>query len=314
MNNISTVAILGAGTMGANIALNLAAHGAEVRLTDIDAAQLERGLSTIRRNADSLCEHGLLDRDADEVVARVACLPALEEAIAEVDLVIEAVPEVIKIKECLFRRLEQATGSDVILASNTSTFVPSRLCAAFDHACTARRFVVMHYWNPAHLMPLVEVVPHETTDPRVLDKVRALLDRCGKQPVILRKEVPGFVGNRLAFALQREAMWMVAEGVASPDDIDTVARAGFGRRIPVTGIFGTADLGGLDVYRAICDQLFPSLCNDREAPDTLRRLVESGRLGMKTGEGWREYSDREIKVWQRRLADNLVHFAQNDGR
>ncbi|MBP6507091.1 MAG: 3-hydroxyacyl-CoA dehydrogenase family protein [Opitutaceae bacterium] len=314
MNEISKVAILGAGTMGANIALNFATYGTEVRLTDIDAAQLERGLSTIRGNASSLSEHGLLDRDVDEVVARVTCLPVLEEAVAGVGLVIEAVPEVIEAKKRLFRKLERETGSDVVLASNTSTFVPSKLCAAFERADTASRFVVMHYWNPAHLMPLVEVVPHATTDLWVLDIVRALLGRCRKQAVILRKEIPGFVGNRLAFALQREAMRMVAEGVALPDDIDTVARAGFGRRIPVTGIFGTADLGGLDVYRAVCDQLFPSLCNDRETPEVLKRLVESGRLGMKTGEGWRKYSHREIKEWHDRLAGILVHFAQNDAR
>lgn len=314
MKEISSVAVLGAGTMGANIALSFAAHGIQVHLMDVSPKQLERGISTIRENAVQLLEHGLLTEEVDHIIARVTFVAALETAIAGVGLVLEVVPEIIEIKEQLFRKLESMTGPEVILASNTSTFVPSRLCSAFAHAETAGRFVVLHYWNPAHLIPLVEVVPHTKTAPTILRTVKAMLDCCDKQAVVLQKEIPGFLGNRLAFALQREAMRMVADGVAMPDDIDTVVRGGFGRRMPVTGIFGTADFGGLDVYLAVCDQVFPSLCNDSAAPDILKRLVNSGRLGMKTREGWSKYSECDIAEWQRRVTDDLVHFARSDLR
>lgn len=311
---LTAVAVLGAGTMGANIALNLAAHGVEVRLTDVNAAPLERARVTIEENAWKLHGHGLLPASVDAVLGRVTCRSDLDEALAGARLVIEAVPENIQLKLRVFTELERKTGPQVILASNTSTFVPSSLAVGLVNPATAARLVVMHYWNPAHLIPLVEVVPHARTLPGVLGRVKALLERCGKQTVILRREVPGFIGNRLAFALQREAMRMVEDGIATPEDIDTVVQAGFGRRVPVTGIFRTADLGGLDVYRAVCDLVFPSLCNDPKAPESLQRLVEAGLLGVKSGEGWNKYSPGEAAEWQRRLTENLVHLARMDQR
>ena len=142
--------------------------------------------------------------------------------------------------------------------------------------------------------------------------MKACLERCGKQVVVLQKEVPGFIGNRLAFALQREAMDLVAKGVASPAEIDTVIRAGFGRRIPVSGIFGTADLGGLDVYLAICQSILPDLCAQTGAPAELKRLVASGRLGLKSGEGWYNYSSTEAAALRDAIATELVHHARRD--
>jgi 3-hydroxybutyryl-CoA dehydrogenase len=311
---ITTVAILGAGTMGANIALSLAAHGVQVRLTDVNEAQLARGRATAEANAWKLHGHGLLPEPVDAVLGRIACTAVLDEAIADAGLVIEAVPENLQLKLRVFLELERKTGPRVILASNTSTFVPSSLAVGFVNPATAARLVVMHYWNPAHLIPLVEVVPHARTLPAVVDRVKGLLDRCDKHTVVLRKEVPGFIGNRLAFALQREAMRMVEDGVATPEDIDTVARAGFGRRIPVTGIFRTADLGGLDVYRAVCELIFPGLSNDHGVPESLKRLVQAGMLGVKTREGWHKYSEREVEEWQKRLTEALVYHARADQR
>jgi len=311
---ISTVAILGAGTMGANIALNFAAHGVQVRLTDVNETQLARGRAMAGVNARKLRRHGLLPEPVGAVLDRITCPAVLDEAIAGADLVIEAVPENLQLKLRVFMELERKTGPQVILASNTSTFVPSSLAVGLVNPENAARLVVMHYWNPAHLIPLVEVVPHTRTLPAVVDQVKALLDRCGKHAVVLRKEVPGFIGNRLAFALQREAMRMVEDGVASAEDIDTVARAGFGRRIPVTGIFRTADLGGLDVYRAVSEQIFPSLSNDCTVPESLKRLVQAGMLGVKTRGGWHNYSEREVEEWQQRLTESLVYHARADQR
>ncbi|MEO7599313.1 MAG: 3-hydroxyacyl-CoA dehydrogenase family protein [Opitutus sp.] len=310
--DISNVAILGAGTMGANIALNLAAHGVNVRLTDVRSEQLLRARQTIEENARQLFTAGLLPESIEHSLSRLSMPPRRDEALNDVQLVIEAVPENLELKHRVFAELEATCESHVILASNTSTFMPSQLAAGLGHPATAERLLVMHYWNPAHLIPLVELVPHARTQLDVQERVRTLLERCGKQVVTLRKEIPGFIGNRLAFALQREAMSLVASGVATPGDIDTVTRASFGRRIPVTGIFQTADLGGLDVYLAVCQSIFPDLCRDTEAPPQLRQLVEAGRVGMKAGKGWNHYTDQEVAELKTLLTAELVRHARTD--
>ncbi|MCW8130824.1 MAG: 3-hydroxyacyl-CoA dehydrogenase family protein [Planctomycetota bacterium] len=306
---LDTLAILGAGTMGANIALDLAAHGRTVRLCDPRPEQLETARALIRANAEALRAHGLLEASADDVLARVRFTSKRDEAIAGAELILEAVPERLDLKRALYAELEAAVSPDVILASNTSTFMPTALAEGLRHP---ERLLVAHYWNPAHLLPLVELVPHAGTRADVLARVETLLRACGKQPVVLRKEVPGFIGNRLAFALQREAMDLVAKGVATPEEIDAVVRGCFGRRVPVTGIFGTADLGGLDVYAAICDSIFPGLCADRSAPEVLTRLVEQGRLGVKTGAGWRDYAPQEAEALRAALGEALIRSAKQD--
>ncbi|MDB6169861.1 MAG: 3-hydroxybutyryl-CoA dehydrogenase [Verrucomicrobia bacterium] len=304
---ISKITLIGSGTMGANIALHFAAHGQAVSLHDSNAAQLEKALRVVRQNAALLSEHGLITEAVDTVVARIRLEPEFESAAAGADLVIEAVPEKMQLKQRLFMQLDRVCGPQAILASNSSTFVPSSMAVGFVSTERKARFLVMHFWNPAHLMPLVEIVPHPDASPPVVDSVMALLVRCGKRPVVVRKEIAGFIGNRLAFALQREAMDLVAKGVASPEDIDTVAKNSFGRRIPITGIFGTADLGGLDVYLEVCRSLFPDLCSDRTPPAALGNLVRHGRLGIKSGEGWNRYTEAQIALLNESLTRELVH-------
>ncbi len=306
------VAVIGAGTMGANIALSFAAHGFGVCLCDVSEAQLDKARSTILKHAAMMLEHGLVSGSAEDSLSRISFDTRMDVSVVGVDLVIEAVRENLQLKLQVFTKLDRLCAPEVILASTTSTFVPTALAAGLVNPSRKSRFLVMHYWNPAHLIPLVEVVPHSETSLEVLDFVRALLLQCRMLPVLLRKEISGFIGNRLAFALQREAMGLIANGVATAEDIDQVVTSGFGRRVPITGIFGTADLGGLDVYLAICRQLFPDLCNDTNPPAILARQVEQGRLGVKTGEGWRKYSPEQVSVLYSALTKELVHQAQRD--
>ncbi len=308
---ITKIAVIGAGTMGANIALNFAAHGHEVHLHDSQPGQLDKALQTVRANTELLIRHGLLSETVAAVVSRIVCEPGLEPAAREADLVIEAVPEKLELKRRIFEQLAQVCRPEAILASNTSSFVPSLIAGMLD-AGRVKRFLVMHYWNPAHLIPLVELVPHPQTDASVLAGVKVLLGHCGKSPVVLRKEEPGFIGNRLAFALQREAMNLVERGVASQEDIDTVVKTSFGRRMPVSGVFGTADLGGLDVYLEICNSLFPHLCNESSAPAMLKRLVEQGDLGAKTGAGWSKYTPDQIAALRQSMTEELIHQLKRD--
>lgn len=306
---LETLAILGAGTMGANIALDLAAHGKIVRLFDAKTEQLSVARTLISANAVALQAHGLLVDSVDAVLARVHFAAGLANAADGAELVLEAIPENLNLKRALYAELEALIPEDAILASNTSTFMPSLLAEGLRRP---ERFLVVHYWNPAHLLPLVEMVPHARTEPGAAERVHMLLKTCGKQPIILKKEVPGFIGNRLAFALQREAMDLVAKGVATPDEIDAVVRGGFGRRVPVTGIFGTADLGGLDVYAAICDSIFPGLCAAHGTPEVLTRLIEQGRLGVKSGAGWRAYTPEEAAALRAALGEALIQYARQD--
>ena len=298
--------------MGVNIALNLACAGVTACLTDVSATQLATASENARANAAFLFAQGLISENIEDVLGRIVYCSQLGAALDRAQLVIEAIPENLNLKLALFAELDRLCPPEVILASNTSTFLPSALAAGMVNSGRAARFLVLHYWNPAHLIPLVEIVPHPLVGSNVLVPINQLLDRCGKRSVVLRKEIPGFIGNRLAFALQREAMDLVAKGVASPEEIDLVVKSGFGRRLPVTGIFTTADLGGLDVYLAVCESLYPDLCASREPPAELRRLVEAGQLGVKTGSGWQRYSTDEIKALRESLAAELVHRARLD--
>ena len=307
--NTFRIAIVGAGTMGTNIALDFAAHGHTVRLTDSISQQLDNSRELAHANATQLEKHGLLREPAAGVVRRITYDTHLEWAVTDSDLIIEAVPEDLVLKRRTFAELEGLCNAEAIFASNTSSFMPSMLCVGLKHP---DRLLVTHYWNPAHLLPLVEVVRHEQTTPAVVQCVCALLKACGKKPIVLKRELPGFIGNRLAFALQREAMELAAREVATPEDIDAVVRNSFGRRIVISGIFGTADLGGLDVYAAICDSIFPDLCSRTEAPAALTDLVKRGRHGVKTGAGWRSYTAAEIATLREAVSEELIRQAQKD--
>lgn len=302
------VAVVGSGTMGRNIALNLLLHGHEVRVVDPAPSALEGLGDQVEKSIAMMQKAGLLA----EVPAwrpQLKFYTSCRGAVVNTDLVIEAIPERLAAKQSLYREVEPHVSTETIMASNTSSFMPSELAEGLQRP---ERFLVLHYWNPAHLIPLVEVVPHATTRSDVVTSAENLLRRCGKTPIVLRREVPGFIGNRLAFALQREAMSLVDQGVATPAEIDEVVRSGFGRRVMASGLFGTADLGGLDVYHAICETLFPNLCAQTKPSSTLTELVEAQRLGLKSGRGWYDYDEKNGSALQAAVAAEVVRWAKVD--
>lgn len=303
------IAIIGAGLMGSTIALDFALAGHSVRITDSRPTAVSASEATARSHAELLREHGLLNEDVDAVLRRIRPCPSLAEAVESAWLILEAVSENLELKRAVYRQIDVHAPGDAILASNTSSFMPSSLA---DATGRPERFLVAHYWNPAHLIPLVELVPSPQTDPAIVETLRALYERIGKQPVIVRKEKLGFIGNRLQFALLREAMALVEEGVATPEDIDHVVRASFGRRLPATGIFHTADLGGLDVLLSICHTLFPDLAANQEPGPSMPALVESDRLGVKTEAGWFRYGPGEADALRRALSEELIRRARQD--
>jgi 3-hydroxybutyryl-CoA dehydrogenase len=289
------IAIIGAGLMGHGIAQVFAQHGHPVRVFDPAAALLDTLKERVRTN--------LRDLGQDESCAdRIVATSALSEAVRDADLVIEAAPENLSTKQRLFQDIEAAAPPSAILASNTSVIPITRIMAPLTRKS---RGLGTHWWNPPYLVPLVEVIRTEWTDPAVIERTSQLLAAAGKTPVTVQKDVPGFVGNRLQHALWREAIALVQNGVCDAKTVDTVVKASFGRRLAVLGPLENADLVGTDLTLAIHETVLPDIDATRGPLPYLRQLVESGRLGMKSGEGFRCWTAQEQQALRRQVLEHL---------
>ena len=278
---IERVTVLGAGVMGHGIAQVAAMAGHRVTLHDPDAAAAERGLARIRANLDKGVSLGKVRaEERAEALDRISPAPSLAAACARAELVVEAAPERMELKRSLFREVEAAASPSALLATNTSSL---SIDAIAEVLAEPGRFLGLHFFNPVHLMALVEVVRGSRTDAAVLDAGVAFARGLGKEPIVVR-DAPGFASSRLGVALGLEAMRMVEEGVAEPAAIDKAMELGY--RHPM-GPLRLTDLVGLDVRLAIAEYLHEKLGGERYRPPAiLRRMVEEGKLGRKTGEGF----------------------------
>ncbi|MBT2687417.1 3-hydroxyacyl-CoA dehydrogenase family protein [Bacillus sp. ISL-47] len=304
------IAVLGCGTMGHSIALNAAWAGLSVKMQGISDADLEQGWTNMLKKLEVMLDNGILsDSEAGQIQENIKMTTSVEEAVQDTTFVIEAVPENIKLKIELFKRLDALCTPDVILASNTSGLSPTEIASETAHP---ERTVVTHFWNPAHLIPLVEVVRGEKTGDEAVERSFQLLKQMKKKPIEVKKEVPGFVGNRLQYALFREAQYLLEEGIASKEDIDDAVTYGIGRRLPVSGPLMTADMGGLDVFSAISDYLFQHLSSAEESLPILKKLVAEQRLGDKTGEGYYKWDEAFSKEYNQKREAELIRFLKKD--
>ena len=297
---IATTGIVGAGLMGHGIALAFARAGLAVRVHD-PASQALAGLND--RVAASMAAMGEGRTAIDDALGRIATCPALADAVADADLVIEAAPEKLELKRSVFRDIEAAAPERCILASNTSVLPITEIAAGL----TAReRTLGTHWWNPPHIIPLVEVIRTEWTCEATVDATMAALSRIGKRPVRVERDVPGFIGNRLQHALWREAIGLVENGVCDAETVDTVVKESFGRRLAVLGPLENADLVGTELTRDIHRAVLPDLeARPRPSP-YLDALVRSGRLGMAAGEGFRHWTPETARAVRERLAAHLT--------
>ncbi len=308
---IRRIAVVGAGLMGHGIAQEFAVAGYDVALHDVSEERLARALEGIAENLRALAGLGLADAAlAGAVPAAIRAGTDLGEVVADADVAIEAVTEDLPLKQRIFGELDRRCPPHAILASNSSSFMPSQLAPA-----TGRpdRVLVAHYFNPPHLLPLVEVVRGPATSDETVETVRALLTRIGKRPAVVRKEAPGFVGNRLQMALFREALAIVEAGIATPEDVDVVVRNGFGRRLAAAGPFEVFALAGFDLVLAVAEQLVPTLESSPEVPAPLRETVARGELGVKTGKGFYEWTPAEAAALKARVAGALARITQWPG-
>jgi len=294
---ISRVAVIGAGTMGSGIAGEFARGGCEVRLADRNDEMLRHGMELLRLAQESLVKAECISSEkAALALERIKPVATIEEACKDAQLLVEAVPEDLSLKEELFARFDACCPKEALLASNTSGLSITKIARATGRP---EQVAGMHFWNPPHIIPLVEVTKGRLTSDATAQTLLDLCRRLGKRPILVRRDVPGFVGNRLQFAVMREALHILSEGIASAEDIDTAMTAGPGLRYALIGPLRTADLGGLDVFNAISEYLFGELNSGPDVPAALADLVKQGRLGAKTGSGFYDYPGK--------AQDEIVH-------
>jgi len=296
------IAVLGAGLMGHGIAQVFALAGHDVTITDSVAASLDSVKSRIATNLKDL-------GDDSSAVERVTPCADLAETVREADYVVEAVLEDLPLKQRLFAEVERHVRPDTILASNTSVIPITQIMGGLQRR---ERALGTHWWNPPYLVPLVEVIGTQWTSQAAIDWTIALHAQGGKTPVHVRKDVPGFVGNRLQHALWRECIALVANGICDAETVDTVIKASFGRRLAVLGPLENADLVGTDLTLAIHKTVLPDLDRTPGPSRYLETLVADGKLGMKTGEGFRKWTAPEQAALRTRVLKHLKKAREND--
>ena len=286
------VAVVGAGTMGHGIAQVFAQAGCLVKLIDVNEQVLKEAFTRIKANLEFFVEANVLSlQDSVDALARIEASTDIEGGVGDAEFVTEAVPEEIKLKQQIFRKMDRDTSSHTILASNTSGLSVSEIASATEHP---ERVIGTNWWNPPQLIPLVEMMKGEKTSEETVQRTKEVLVKVGKMPILILKPVPGFVGNRLQIALFREALSLLENGVASAEDIDTAMSYGPGFRYPVLGPFRVADFGGLDVFYHLIGDLYKDLDCSKEPQKVLAKLVKEGKLGLKSGRGFYTYGDKSV--------------------
>jgi len=295
MSPKARIAVIGAGLMGHGIAQVFALAEHDVTITDAQQSNLDTAKQRIATNLRDL-------GDDEKAVERVRPTPDLAACVREADFVVEAVLEDMPLKQKLFGEIERYVRPDTILASNTSVMPITQIMQGLRDRSRA---LGTHWWNPPFLVPLVEVIGTEWTSPKAIDFTMMLHTAAGKQPAHVKKDVPGFIGNRLQHALWREAISLVERGICDAETVDTVIKAAFGRRLAVLGPLENADLVGTDLTLAIHNTVLSDIENRPGPSPYLKRLVAEGKLGFKSGEGFRKWSAAEQAALRAKVLQHL---------
>jgi 3-hydroxybutyryl-CoA dehydrogenase len=302
------IAVVGAGMMGQACSQAFAMAGYQVRLQSLDDELFRGVLGRIQHDLEFIAERGLgSPDDVDGTVSLITTTGDLAEAVDGADFVLECIFENLEAKRSLFRQMEALVGPEVILATNTSVIRISEIAEA---CWLPGRVVGAHWWTPAYLMPIVEIIPGEKTTQETVDRTTRLMEEAGKLPVYVKKDAPGFVGNRLLHALYREAMYIVDQGIADPETVDLVLKYGPGARFQVMASFEHMDMVGLDLGVAVEGYVWPHLADNHELFPILREKVARGELGFKSGGvGFYTWTPEEQKAFRENLLDHLAKQA-----
>lgn len=313
MEKKANVSVFGAGKMGTGIALQFAWKGFCVKLLAYDAAEAERSAQVIGEQLSLLVENGLIERgDAGAVLGRIQTTLDFEEAARDADFAIECILENMELKQNYFVRLDQACKPEAVLCTNTSAMSITEIASKAVHK---ERIVGTHFWNPPFLIPLVEVVRTEQVSDQTVDAVCALLRAAGKKPIVVKKDVPGFIANRMQNALGREAVSLIENGIADPKDVDDAVKYSFGMRLGTIGPIEQIDAIGADLCLSISSYLYPHLEDAHRPSPALAAQVEKGELGFKTGgKGLQDWTPEAMKAYNDGLVTNLIKVGKALGR
>lgn len=300
MKQNAQIAVIGAGLMGHGIALTFARMGMSVSVTDPHSAMLQ---STAARVAESLTHLGAGDDEIAKSLENISLCETLSSAVESADYIFEAAPEKLQLKREIFAEIEHSASPDAILASNTSVIQISKIMEGLK---LRQRALGTHWWNPPHMIPLVEVVKTEWTEQPAATAMFELLKEAGKTPVVVERDVPGFIGNRLQHALWREAISLVENGICTAEAVDDVVKSSFGRRLAILGPLENADLVGIELTQDIHKQVLFDLENRGTPSPYLQKLLDEGRTGMAAGSGFRDWTDGDLAAAKSRVAEHLT--------
>lgn len=286
---LKNVVIAGAGLMGASIAQIFPQYGYNTIIYSNQKQDFERAKQIIANCQNTLINNKLITFEvSQEVQKSIVYTTDLSAAFKNADLVIEAIPEVFQIKVDFFRKISDILSKDAIVATNTSAISINDLG---EHISNPERFCGTHWLNPPHIIPLVEIIKSNNTDKWVVDSLLTLLNSINKKPVVLKKDIKGFISNRLQFALLREASYLVENGIATPEDIDNTLKYGNGIRYACSGPFKIVDLGGIEVFNNVAKYLFPALSKETGECRLLKEMAEKDHKGISNGHGFYQYTE-----------------------
>lgn len=313
MSEKKKVAVLGAGKMGLGIAQLFATKGHQVKVIYVydDKVRCDAA-AVIRDNLSVLVKNDVLtQKEADDAASRVSFVDTIEEVADFADIVFEGIIENLEIKQDYFAKMDQIFPVSTILATNTSAISITEIAEKSVHK---ERIIGTHYWNPAYLVPLVEVIKTKYVSEETVKATYDLLEEAGKKPVIVKKDVPGFLANRMQHALFREALSIIENDIADPADVDDAIKYGFGMRLGICAPVEVMDMGGLDLTYSIHKYLFPHIENSTTPSRLLTENIEKGNLGFKTGKGLMEWSEEDVKKANEELTEGLIKVAKALGR
>ena len=303
---IRKITVIGCGMIGPDISTSLLITGMRVRLVGLDEEDVSRGVANIEKDLTDLVEAGVITHEErTKALGIVEKATDISTAVRDADMVFEAVFEDVKVKQEVFAEIDGNCPERAILCSSTSGLSPNDIGAHIKHQ---DRMMVTHFWNPPYLVPLVEIVPHDRLSDEARNLALALIEKLGKVPVVLKKDFPGHIGNRLQHALYREALYLIEQGVADPGDIDKVVLASFGPRFSTIGPMEYFDSCGLDLHEKVQSYLYPTLCNAPEPQKILIDNVRAGHLGQKSRRGLYDWSKRDDDKFRRRRNKRFIEL------
>jgi 3-hydroxybutyryl-CoA dehydrogenase len=311
MSEIKNITVLGAGMMGPGLAQIFAVKGYNTTIWARRPEVLPQVVKTVRANLELMAKNGIgRQEDIEPAMKLIKTTNDFEEAVSNADFVEEAIGEDLALKQDFFQRLDRLCHEKAILATNTSVISPTEIA---EKAKGRERIVGTHFWNPPHLIPLVEVVKAKETSEETMEKTMALMKAVGKKPVRVKKDVPGFLANRLQHALWREAISIVQNGIADPAEVDEAVKNSFGLRLPVLGPMENADLAGLDLTLAIHNYVLKHIEDSHSPSPILKEKVEKGDLGLKTGRGFQEWPPERATSLRQGLVNYLLKWTKEHG-